>query len=93
MVEMREIEDGLRAAGFRGVDLYFASIRHYEHRHKFDLTFKQRQDVARERGESWVSTPSTETPKDLIRQALEQIRDGHNDPRTLARDVLAAIAP
>lgn len=90
MMEMREIEDVLRATGVCGVELYFASIRQYETRHRNDPTFRQRQEAARARGEKWVATPSTESPLDLIRQALEQIRDGHNDPRALAHEVLEA---
>jgi hypothetical protein len=84
MIEAREIERELRATGLSGADLYFATSRQYEARHKNDPSY-------RERVQKWLATSSTPKPVDLIRRALEQIRDGHNDPRTLARDVLAAI--
>lgn len=84
MMEMREIERGLRAAGLGGTDLYFASIGEYEARHKNDPSY-------RETHQKWLATSSTPKPVDLIRQALEQIRDGHNDPRALAREVLDAV--
>lgn len=83
MIEMREIEATLRAGGLAGADLYFASIREYQKRHANDPTFRERQ-------QAWLATSSTPAPPDLLRQALEQIRDGHNDPRSLAREVLAA---
>lgn len=83
MIEMREIEDNLRSSGFSGADLYFASVRQYETRHKSDPSY-------REMSQKWLATQSTPKPTDLIRQALEQIRDGHNDPRALARAVLEA---
>lgn len=85
MVETREIERELRATGLVGADLYFATSREYEARHKGDPSY-------RERVQKWLATSSTPMPVDLIRQALEQIRDGHNDPRTLAREVLEAAA-
>lgn len=84
MMEMREIESELLASGLRGADLYFASVGRYEERHKDDPTY-------RERHHKWLATSATPDPPDLIRQALEQIRDGHNDPRALAREVLACI--
>lgn len=83
MVEMCEIERGLRATGLIGADLYFASVSQYEKRHKNDPSYSERHAA-------WLATLSTPAPTDLLRQALEQIRDGHNDPRTLAREVLAA---
>lgn len=84
MMEMREIEGDLRASGLSGVELYFASIRQYEVNHKDDPTYRERQ-------EGWLATASTPAPTDLLRQALEQIRDGHNDPRSLAREVLSVV--
>jgi len=91
MMEMRTIEAEQRAAGLSGTELYFACIRHYEARHRGDPSFRQRQEIARVNGEAWVGTPSTPSLDDLLRQALEQIRDGHNDPRSLAREVLDAV--
>lgn len=92
MLEMREIESRLRKQGLFGVNLYFESVRAYDARHNADLTYRQRQDAAKARGEKWVSSNEVRLPDDLLRKALEEIRDGHNDPRTLARDVLAATA-
>lgn len=83
MMEMREIERGLRTSGLDGVELYFASIRQYEARHKDDPSYRESQ-------KKWLATSSTPAPTDLLRQALEQIRDGHNDPRAMAREVLEA---
>ena len=87
MMEMREIESGLLAfdASLKGADLHFACVHEYQTRHRGDPTY-------RERVQKWLATSSTPKPVDLIRQALEQIRDGHNDPRALARDVLAAVS-
>lgn len=84
MIEMREIERDLKSSGLDGADLYFASVKQYEKRHKDDPSF-------RETSAKWLATQSTPAPTDLLRQALEQIRDGHNDPRSLAREVLAAL--
>ena len=84
MMEMREIESELYATGLRGAELYFASTAKYMERHKNDPTY-------RERAQKWLATSCTPEPVDLIRQALEQIRDGHNDPRALAREVLDAV--
>lgn len=80
-VEMAEIEDALRADGATGVELHFAAVRAYEVRHKNDASFKVRQKI-------WLATQVAATPDDLLRRALEEIRDGHNDPRALARLVL-----
>lgn len=91
MVEMQQIEDEHRVAGLSGMELFFASIRTYEGRHKSDPTFKQKQQAARARGEDWIGTPSIPSTTDLLRQALEEIRDGHNDPRALARAVLGSL--
>lgn len=91
MMEMREIEATMRRRGLSGAALHFACVTQYEENHKNDPTFRQRQDAARARGERWVSTPSVSSPADLLRQALEEIRDGHNDPRSLARQVLLSV--
>lgn len=85
MMEMLEIEKGLRSSGLDGTELYFASVGLYETRHKNDPTY-------RERHQQWLATSSTPSPSDLLRQALEQIRDGYNDPRALAREVLSAVS-
>jgi hypothetical protein len=84
MVEMREIEDALRTSGLHGTELHFACVRQYEVRHKDDPTYRQRQ-------QAWLATNSVQSFRDLLRQALEEIRDGHNDPRALARQVLDTI--
>lgn len=84
MMEMREIEKTLRSSGLDGAELYFASVKEYETRHKNDPSYRYRH-------EKWLATSSTPMPPDLLRQALEQIRDGHNDPRSLARETLELI--
>lgn len=81
--EMREIEAQLRAEGVTDyATLHFAAVDRYVDRHKNDPTFRQRQET--------VSAGRPVKPTDLerFRLALEAIRDGHNDPRSLARDVL-----
>jgi hypothetical protein len=83
-VEMAEIAGRYRRQGLDGVELHFASIRHYENRHRDDPTYKERQA-------KWLATQVAATPIDLLRVALEEIRDGHNDPRALAREVLEGI--
>jgi hypothetical protein len=89
MMEMRAIERELRLDGLDGTDLYFEAIRLYAKRHENDPSYRQRQEAARSRGEKWVGSASLPHADDLLRKALEEIRDGHNDPRTLAREVLA----
>lgn len=92
MIEMREIEAGLRAEGLTGIALHFKAIRQYETRHAGDPSYRQRQDAARARGEAWVlgaSPPSSEN--DILIAALEAIRDGHNDPRALAAEILEKL--
>lgn len=81
MLEMREIENDLREQGVTGVALHFEAVRLYEIAHKNDLTYRERQT-------KWLATQIASTKNDLFRKALEEIRDGHNDPRALARLVL-----
>lgn len=83
MLEMSKIDAAMRAKGLTGAELHFACVRQYEDNHKDDPSY-------RERHARWLATASTPRPTDLLRQALEQIRDGHNDPRSLARAVLDA---
>jgi len=78
MLEMREIEERLRANGVTGVALHFAAVAQYEKAHADDPTYRQRQQT------------TVQSQPDLLRRALEEIRDGHNDPRALARQVLGA---
>ena len=84
MLEMREIETALKTQGISGVELHFAAVRYYEAKHKNDPSFKERQKV-------WLSTQSAPSRNDLLKIALEEIRDGHNDPRALAEKVLLGI--
>lgn len=86
MIEMREIEKTMRArTDLTGADLYFACVDQYEKRHAGDPTYKERQ-------QQWLSKHTTmPTNFSLMKEALEQIRDGHNDPRALATEVLNAI--
>lgn len=90
MVEMREIEEGLRAKGLNGAELHFASVSAYEVRHKSDPTLRQRQDAARSTEQAG---PQAKRLDEILREALEMIRDGHNDPRGLAQEVLANTSP
>ena len=81
MLEMRDIEAELRARGVTGVALHFQAVARYEEIHKNDPSYRERQT-------KWLATQVASTPDDLFRKALEEIRDGHNDPRALARSVL-----
>jgi len=90
-VEMQEIKAKLRAEGETDqAMIHFKAVAEYERRHKNDPTFGQKQAAARARGEKWVSSLQSDQPSllDHLRAALEAIRDGHNDPRELARTVL-----
>jgi hypothetical protein len=80
MIEMRAIEDRLRANGITGVALHFAAVAEYEAAHKNDPIYSERKIAAKPE------------QNNLFRLALEEIRDGHNDPRTLARTVLETAA-
>jgi hypothetical protein len=84
-VEMAAIEKRLRAEGVTGVALHFEAVRRYEVAHRNDPTFKDRQ-------KKWLATCAANTRPDLFRLALVEIRDGHNDPRGLARRVLEEAA-
>ncbi len=85
MLEMREIEARIRsrADGTTGIALHFEAIRHYEIAHKDDPSFRQRQKNQ--------EVKHVYTNEHWLRLALEEIRDGHNDPRALARAVLEKI--
>jgi DNA invertase Pin-like site-specific DNA recombinase len=90
-VEMQEIRAKLRAEGETDqATIHFKAVAEYERRHKNDPTFAQKQASARARGEKWVPPLESDQPSllDQYRAALEAIRDGHNDPRELARTVL-----
>lgn len=90
-VEMEEIRAKLRAEGETDqAMIHFKAVAEYERRHKNDPTFAQKQAAARARGEKWVPPLQSDQPSllDQFRAALEAIRDGHNDPRELARTVL-----
>lgn len=94
MLEMRQIRRNLRAEGFDGVSLYFAARRAYDRRHENDLSWRQRQEIAREAGAKWVLPAERDdlpSDYDVLRAALEAIRDGHNDPRALAARVLSEV--
>lgn len=41
----------------------------------------------------YPAKPAKPSAKDELKAALEAIRDGHNDPRSLAAEVLAGISP
>lgn len=81
MVEMAQIRAELAAQGVTGTKLHFAAISQYEKRHTNDPTYAERCAVRRNAGPIPVAGSLVE--------ALRLIRDGHNDPRALAREVLA----
>jgi hypothetical protein len=91
--EIEEIEREIAAE--LGVDpekfdprVFFGARRRYEDRHRNDPSLRRRL------GKSLGAIPAKRALSgrdDLYRAALEAIRDGHNDPRTLARDTLAGI--
>lgn len=83
-VEMRRIRKNLVEEGFSGTALYFEAVRCHAVRHANDLSLRVRQEVAR------ASRPERAFA-DPFRLALEAIRDGDNDPRSLARRVLEAV--
>lgn len=92
-MEMQEIKAKLRAEGETDqAMIHFKAVAEYERRHMNDPTLAQNQAAARTRGEKWVTLLERDQPThlDQFRAALEAIRDGHNDPRELARKVLEA---
>jgi hypothetical protein len=92
MLEMRQLEDALRSQGLSGIALHFAVVHQYEEAHKSDPSFRQRQEIARANGEKWIAGgASLPSDVEILRAALEAIRDGHNDPRALAREVLERV--
>ena len=92
-LEMAQIRKNLEAEGFSGPALHMEAARCYERRHKHDLPYRVRQQIAKENGEAWAGgAPPVPTEADILRAALEAIRDGHNDPRALAAEVLAKVS-
>lgn len=85
MVEMADIRAQLMAQGVTGTTLHFEAVATYEARHRGDPSFHERQAawLAKQKGR-----PESDDP--LI-VAMRLIRDGHNDPRGLAREILALI--
>lgn len=90
MLEMRVIENELRASGItERIFLHFEAVRRYEEKHRNDPSY-------RERNEAWKLAYTIDAgPSDfeILKRALEEIRDGHNDPRLLAKQTLDAVAP
>lgn len=84
---IRRIEDACRNAalgeGLRGYELYFRSKDIFNELLDQKPTFRERQAQSR-----MVKTSLAVDPAIV---ALEQIAAGHNDPRSLAVEVLAAI--
>jgi len=84
-VEKSAIRDRLIVAGADPKDrrLIFDVEREYQEAHKDDLTFRQRQDLARWRGEKWVTPhPAPPAPK-FTNEEIEMIKArfaGSNDP-------------
>lgn len=62
--EMDEIEAELIAKGYDkgSIELTFAARKVYAERHKNDLTYRQRQELARQTGEKWVTPAPSTTP-------------------------------
>ena len=88
MLEMAEIRAKLSAEGHTGPKLHFMAVQAMELRHANEPTFA-------ERSAAWLAkqraAPSTQDNVSAALEALRLIRDGHNDPRVLAREVLALI--
>ena len=85
MIEMHEIEEQLLAEGVQpGVGLHFKAITRYQENHKNDPSFAER---CVEMDKRWRANAKP-SQFDIFKIALEEIRDGHNDPRSLAREVL-----
>lgn len=84
MVEMAAIRAELAGYGMTSTELHFAAVQTYEDRHSNDPSYRERCDAR-------LALPTSARP-DPFREALERIRDGHNDPRGLAREILELVA-
>ncbi|RUW56835.1 hypothetical protein [Mesorhizobium sp. M8A.F.Ca.ET.021.01.1.1] len=82
-MERHLIEAELEAAGVPMPDRMFQASAIQMERHKNDPSFRERQEAARA-----LAPTAAPSLLDRYREALEAIRDGHNDPRDLARKVL-----
>lgn len=80
MVEMAAIRAALASLHWTETELHFAAIRVYEERHAGEPTYRERCAARRQ-----ITAPSP------MREALMLIRDGHNDPRALAREILLLV--
>mgnify|MGYP003648848689 CR=1 FL=1 len=77
MIETDAIRARLISEGHdpNGIGLSFAVSRAYSEAHKDDLTFSQRQDLARWKGEKWVSPyPKPPAPK-FTNEEMKMIAD------------------
>lgn len=76
------LAEGMDPAGFQ---LESAAIKRYQENHKDDLTYRQRQDLARYNGEKWV-TPHPSPVKPVLKftdeeiEYLKEMLDRVNDP-------------
>jgi hypothetical protein len=85
MQEMSEIRLALANQGVTGTILHFRAVSEYERRHCGEPSYRERQ-------QAWLARQKPSAPVlDYLILALREIRDGHNDPRTLAREVLALL--
>ena len=78
-----ECEAQAAAEGLAGLDLFFRGQQLFQERLEKRPTYRERQAA-------WKSKQMARVrPVDPLRAALEAIRDGHNDPRALAKEVLS----
>lgn len=84
MIEMAEIRASLAGRGLSVAELHFAAVREYERRHAGGPTYRERQ-------RAWLDSMPKGGIEDPLIAALRKIAGGHNDPRGLAREVLAIV--
>lgn len=81
-----ECENQAVDEGLSGLPLFFRSQELFTARLDATPSYKQRQ-------QKWADDQARKNPpvKSRMQEALEAIRDGHNDPRALASQVLNDI--
>lgn len=83
VMEMQQIEDKLKAEGVDERRLTFAVARAYEEAHRHDLSFRQRQDLARWLGLPWAGGSGARRGGWLTVEELDYLAErlkGVNDP-------------
>lgn len=98
MVEERKIRAELIEAGHDPAEIGFTFLitKKRVENHANDETHREASErrwgvaLARQQAEAQVELARDEATQDAI-EALRRIRDGHNDPRALAMEVLARL--